>query len=344
MAGTSTAAYAITLNQYATSGGAAKLGMAPPTSNSGSAVEITDAASKGEGLIEDSTDGAYLDVTGYQDTVGATGVASSTGVSRVIDGLSNSGTISPTVLPTAAYSGSSIRAALTNNDDADFWATGSGSSGGDLTYDVAGNPSPTQTQLIASSTEQPQIFNGQLYAGTSGGGISEVTGGSPSGLPTSGSPTYTAFTMSGTNFSSADVIYSFVFDGSSTIYAVDYTSGYLIKFTGSGTTWTEAYGVSLGGTSEGSGVVGNFSGSNPVLYVTTATNLYSVTDSGSALTATSIATPGSGNTFLGVAWAPLATAPTVATNTGASTRSINRSISRPACCTRPTRTVMRQAS
>jgi hypothetical protein len=108
--------------------------------------------------------------------------------------------------------------------------------------------------------------------------------------------------------------YDFAFaPGGTALYLADNNIG-VQKFTFDGSVWSLAYNLTGAGsgTDRAYGLAVDFSGTDPVVYWTTPTDLWKVTDLGVAATGTSILTAGANYAFRGLDIVPVPE-PTAAT-------------------------------
>jgi hypothetical protein len=255
-----------------------------------------------EGLLTLSTNGSFLEATGYSAAVGTAAIASTTAAvaPRTVTSVDSTGTMVSTSLSTV-YSGNNIRSAITT-DGTNFY-TGGPASG--ILFGTTG--SATTTALSTANTRQVDIFNNQLYYSTGSGTTGIYSLGT--GLPTGGAQTATLVAASASP-------YAFVFanlggsPGFDTLYVADdtATTGGIKKYSLVGTAWT------LNNTILGSGIrglTGTGSGASFQLYATSGTSLFSLTDTAgynASLngTLTTLATAPTNEVFRGVAFAPTA--------------------------------------
>jgi hypothetical protein len=264
----------------------------------------------------------FLGVPGYNSALATAGVATSNTKATNLIGTGAT-VVNRVVFPTSGsplpFTGDNFRSIVPSSSST-FYASGDGSSGtGGIWY--YNGTSFTQISTTVTNTRNVDIFNDNLYFSTGSGstrGVYKVG----SGLPTSSAQTST----SEINMGSAASPYGFVLspDGN-TMYVADdraSTLGGIYKFTKSGGAWSQAYllgtGVSLIGAR---GLMVDFSGSDPIIYATTAeaslNRIIKITDTGSGSSSTTLATAASNYVFRGVDFAPAAapSAPTIGTLT-----------------------------
>ena len=191
-------------------------------------------------------------------------------------------------------------AAAHNND---YWATGGSTGVAYFGTGTAATVSSTVTNCRAVAVQ-----NGQLYFSTGSGttrGVYKVG----TGMPVASGTTSTNVISMG----SAASPFGFAFNAAGTIcYVADdltTAAGGIYKFTFNGTNWVQAYILGTGVANIGArGLCVDFSGSNPVIYATTAeataNRLIKITDAGASSTATTLATAATNTIFRGLAFAP----------------------------------------
>lgn len=300
----SNASTAIFLDEYSTTGTLVQ-SITIPTSGDNM---ITNSGSAGsEGAISLSPDGRYLAIAGYNiapGTASVNGTASAT-INRKILRIDKTGGL-VSLLSSTAYSANNIRSAVTNGTD--YWAGGTGSTAGTNGVQYFGTGTAGQVSSTVTNVRVVSIQNGQLYFSTGSGTVGIYKVGT--GLPTGTGETST-IAVNTTNGASTSP-YAFAFNSANTIcYVADdravASNGGIQKWTSiDGITWTLAYTLSANG-SGARGLVVDWSGSNPVIYATnsaTLTQILSITDTGSASTATVLATSATNTAIRGIAFAP----------------------------------------
>jgi hypothetical protein len=263
-----------------------------PTSNP---FHLMDSSASSDGQLTRSTNGAIIEIPGYNGIPTDAGVVSSnaSAVSRTIGTVDNTGAVD-TSRSLNMLSGNNFRSVISGDGSA-FWAAGQPG----IVY-VSGG---TVTSLCASNTRCLNISSGQLFYSTQSGinGI-YVLG---AGLPTSGTPPVNLVIDLTANGGNPE---AFQFNlTANTCYIADSRSskGGVFKYTYNGSGWVSNYLFSVSGGAFGLAV--DWSGANPVIYATTADgkNLITITDTGSGTTPTTLATvDGSTKYFHGVAFAP----------------------------------------
>jgi hypothetical protein len=319
------AAAPVFLDEYGPTGTKVQSVALPTTSSEGNTRLTASGQSRSEGLIDRSSDGRFIAVTGYDAAPGATGpgglsltTSDPTSVGRVLGLVDANGTVDTTTVLESSDTPSIIRSATTKDGER-LWATGgpttSTSGNGGVVTTTRG--SGTDTKVAgddASNLNALTIQGGQLFAS---GIVTHRLATVGSGTPTSGS----LGDLTGLPDNLLTYGYAFAdltgagFDGTSldTLYIADGSSrgGTIDKYRWDGTTWTSAGDVDVPGAF---GVVANVTGNSVSLAVTTPTHLVTLTDpSGSATTfspttPTVLATAATNTEFRGVALAPTAAA------------------------------------
>ena len=305
--------------------------VALPATTSGTSHALTASGSATSELnLTRSGDGRYLVLTGYDATVGTTGVASTTvaTVSRVVGRVAADGTVNTTTLVTDAFNGNNIRAAY-SPDGTVFYAVG-GSSG--VNYVTLGNTGASVNIAAAPANIRAiNSFGGNLYVSsgsTATLGISQIG----TGLPTTTGQTNTILTGLATATGSSP--YAFYFADLSTAvagvdvaYVVDdrtATGGGIQKYSLVGGTWMLNGTIASAATTVPAvrGLTGSVSGTTVTLLATATTGLYNVTDATgynvaptAALPTTPLVAAGTNTVFRGVALAPVAPAAATVTAT-----------------------------
>ena len=200
-----------------------------------------------EGRLMRSPNASYLTFAAYAAVPGFLSVATTTAsiVNRDACRVDAAGNVDSTTRLTTAFSGSDVRAAVTN-DGTSFWVSGTstGSSGG-VWYVPLGVAGGLQILSTPNDARTIGIFGGQLYGDalvtnvfTVGSGLPTTTGQTATTLP--GLPT--------TNMASPDGFALFDLNpnvaGLDTLYLADdrglAMGGGIQKWTFNGTTWTQA--------------------------------------------------------------------------------------------------------
>ncbi len=290
-----------------------------PSSSPYNLVESNSATSNGN--ISLSTDKAFVVVSGYNAPYNTASIASSTSATygRTIGKATSTG-----VLQTNGTFN-----ALTGNNYRSIASNGS-------VYYLAGQPgivytatdnttgiATTCTSIGTANTRIVGIFNNTLFysTGSSPVGISQL--GTFGNLPTTTATPTAIISVGGTSPSP----YGFTFspDGLTCYVADDRTSaGGILKYTYTGGTfsntsgwlggtWSLAYTLGTGVTNIGArGLTVDFSGTNPIIYGTSAEStlnrVFKITDTGASSTATTLATATANYIYRGICFAPQAPA------------------------------------
>ena len=185
VAGNTSAASAVSLVDYSTTGTPSGFSVALPTADSGSTHALVESGSAlNDGELTLSADGTSLIATGYDDTVGATSVTSSK-VARTIAVVSSTGTVdTSTTLSDSTAENNNFRSAAADTMPASGSTLWTGSGGG-LGVTTDGGTT-TSNYLTADKVHDVQIVDGQLYESTTKN-INAIG----TGLPTTGTPTDT---------------------------------------------------------------------------------------------------------------------------------------------------------
>jgi hypothetical protein len=312
----SNAAAPVFLDEYDQTGTKVQSIALPTAAADGNAALTAAGLSRSEGLISRSADGKYLAVTGYDAAVGATGpsgaslTASAPGsVARVVGIVDANGIADTSTALTSAGAPKIVRSALTDGDR--IWATGG--NGGIVTTTLGSAASSTVAGTADSNFTSLTAQGGQLFAsGILANRVTKVGTGFPSGAAAlsdvPGLPSnllaygYAFFDLTGAGWSGTNL---------DTLYLANASkrAGTLDKYRFDGTSWTLAQQLDVAGVT---GLVGNASGGNVSLALTTPTKLLKVLDTGASGTATlggvsTLATASAGTEFRGLALAPTGT-------------------------------------
>jgi hypothetical protein len=268
-----------------------------------------------EGALSISADGQWVTFGGTRAVVGTD--SNAVGVDRAIGRVDANGVVNTTQSITDAFQGDSLRSVATN-DGNQFWLSGAAgtATNGGLRY-VANTTDTTTTSLMPSggNSRQVQVLDGNLFiSGGSAAGPGRSVFQVGTGLPTSGSPTFTnTFPVAGSgpqyqSYYFADLNNALGWNGTvfDTLYSVDTngTAGGVDKWTFNGGAWVNSGVIPF---SNMANIIGFTNGSSITLYgATKETNgkLVTITD-----------TSGYNGTFSG-SWGDLAT-PVAATGTAA---------------------------
>ena len=315
--GTSSAANNLFIDEYNTTGASQtpimsvplpySVGTYPTSSSSSSNFSITTSGSAtSEGYITLSTDGKKICVPGYNAYLGLSSVASTSTSAPSTNyralGLVDVNGVATVPLAADFQSGNNLRSVV--SDGTQIWF--SGASG--LYYFTSKDDNGAKT-YASVNLRTMSIFNGKLYGSSaSGSNIGINVLGDISALGDGG--TSATETLITTGYPGTPSPYGFVFNPSGDVlYVADNNNGILKFSSTNGTSFAYQYTLN---TTSAYGLIGDFSGANPVLFATAGTNLYSFTDAGNPGTATattsSIVTLATTATqFKGLAWSPAVT-------------------------------------
>lgn len=306
---------AVVLREF-TPAGVPAYSMAIPTSSATGLTILGN--STAEGFLSLSSNGQQLVIPGYAGTY-TSSIASSTGtqVPRVIGTVDAAGTYTRVASSTSFHTGGNIRSAVSDGTG-NYWSLGSNQG---VNY-FGNSAAPANIEGFVTNNRALSIQAGDLAfssaAGTARGIYVVNTIGS--GTTTVPASTVTLVVPTGTasapcQFAIAPTLtYGYVADES----AIS-AGGGIQKWTFNGFTWTLAYtfatSTNTSVTVGARGLVVDFSGTNPVIYATSAetssNRLISIVDGGSLATSTitTLATATTSNTiFRGLAFTPTATA------------------------------------
>ena len=301
-------ATAVYLDEY-TSAGILVQSIALPTTGSNAVTAVGNSTT--EGLVSRSQDGTKLVFGGYRKDAGAVGVPSSDSYAttpRLVNTLSRDGTVASYGI--SSVNGSTSASALrstTTVDGSAFWIQTSSQ----LAYVGSAFSSSNAAVTIESRIwRQINVSDNKLYVSTT----SLTTSWKVATYGTLA--TNAASLTSGIDFDLSAGVIGYVFldldssvPGDDTLYAMNTVGSTLVKMTYDGTTWTNRGSIPSSG---GQTITAYVSNNVPVLYVTSASTLYSLTDTSGAhgtLTGalTTLATAASNTAFRGVGtFAPLA--------------------------------------
>ena len=216
-------ATAVFLDEY-TPAGVLVQSIAMPTTVSG-LNQILTAAGNGstEGLLNLSSDGQYLVLTGYNTVLGISSIGGSPSATRprTIGLVRYDATINTTTSLTDLSSGGPVRAAVSTNGTV-VWACGSGTSGGTggIRYATVGSILSTRLNTTGTTQLRELLINaGQLYVsgtanspriGTVGTGLPTTAGQTLTnlpGFPTTGAPGQFVFADLDAGVAGVDVLY-----------------------------------------------------------------------------------------------------------------------------------------
>jgi hypothetical protein len=283
--------------------------IAVPTTTIGANRRLTASGSATtEGLLSLSTDGRYLIFPGYDAAVGTATLTTSTSatVPRVIGRADSDLSLDTTTALTDALSGGNPRSATSTNGT-DLWISGT-SSGGGVRYATFGATTSTAIAATPTNLRVVNTFGGQLFVTSQSGAFRLATIGT--GAPTTTGQTITNLpgfptaTGSPYGFFFADLDAGVA--GLDTLYVAD-DGGTVGKYSLVSGSWT------LNGTASAVGIRGltaEVTGTTVTLFVTSATSLRTLTDTGgynqaiSAAASTLLAAAGTNTAFRGVAFRP----------------------------------------
>jgi hypothetical protein len=298
----SSAGTALYLDQYTTSGAFVNSLAIPST---GTSALVNSGTASSEGALTLSANGQYLVLAGYNASAGTASIANTaaSAAPRGVATVDAGGNYTLAATTGTAFSANNIRSGTTDGNG-NFWAAGA--NGGTIYYN---SPTTAITNSTTSVNNRViQDVGGNLYFSTGSGstrGIYEI----------SGTPTTTGNTaVSLINAGSSASPYDFAFNPGMTIaYVADsdnYTAssgiGGIEKWMLVTGTWTFQYSLSLG-TNGAVGLAVDFSGSNPVIYATSANgnSLFDVVDTGSSSTGSLLDTASANEVFRGLDFAPV---------------------------------------
>lgn len=322
------AATAVSLDEY-TPGGVLVQSIDLPTSVNGHNRILTASGNTNSELhMTRSADGHYLVLAGYSAAPGTPSVAASlsTDVSRVIGRIAADGSFDTSTSTGDAFSGASIRAAATA-DGTSFYAVGSNPG---VQYASLGAVAATQLSTAPASIRAINTFGGNLYVSTNVSpyiGLSQIG----TGLPTAAAQSVAA--LPGFPASTAGASpYGFYFaDLSATVPGVDVVyvaddrtngSGGLQKWSLVAGSWVLNGTIANTTTSALRGLNGMTTGTTVSLVASSTNGLFLLSDNAgynaapsTATLPAAIATAGTNTAFRGLAFAPVAPAPAIASFT-----------------------------
>lgn len=321
------AATEVFLDEYTTSGTLVQT-IALPTSISGNNRILTASGSATTELnMTRSADGHYLVLTGYSAAPGTTPLVTSptTDVARVIGLIAADGTVDTSTSTGDAFSGASIRAVATV-DGTSFYSVG-GNSG--VRYQAFGTAMTTQLNTTPTNIRSINVANGDLYissASTPYYGLSQVGTGLPTavGQAATALPGFPGATpgSSPNGFYFADL--SAAVPGVDVVYVADDrgTGGGIQKWSLVSGSWVQNGTIAGTASSAVRGLNGSTSGTTVSLAATSSSELFFITDNTGYNTApvltalpASIAAASTNTAFRGMAFAPVAPAPAIASFT-----------------------------
>jgi hypothetical protein len=316
--GTSSAASAVSLVDYSTSGTPSGYSVALPTTSSGSNHALVESGSAlNDGELTLSADDQSLIATGYNAAVGTASITSASGLPRTVAIVSPTGVVdTSTSLSDSTTEANNFRSATTAVTGGNIYVGSGGGTG------ITTDGGTSASYLTADKVHEVQVVGGQLYESTTKN-IYSIG----SGLPTSGTQTTTAL-LSGANLPAnfGPDQFALVTLGTgttpNTLYVADGSNGAtsgdpsaVEKYSLESGVWTATGSVSVPLVA---GLAVSVSGGVASIYVTGATStsasnntiLAGITDSsgfGGTLSgsATTLATAPSGTDFKGLAFAPV---------------------------------------
>jgi len=314
------------LDEYSATGSLVQ-SLPMPASASGSDRRfVAGAASTSEGMINRSSDGRFLTVTGYDAALGTAAVnaATSAAVNRVVGVIGADGSINTSTAIPDAFSANNIRSAV-STDGNDIWVGGAGTTTTTGVYHVTlGSTGPATLVNNTYAARNVAIYGGQLFFGTTTsaapGVINALGNGTPPGLSNAaGLPGLPGGGTGSTNqFVLLDLDAGVA--GLDTLYEADDTGVALKKWSLVSGTWV-ANGVVGGGSDDYDGLTAVVNGTSVTLFATrlkgaSADEFVTLTDSSGyngALTGTPtvLATAGANQEFRGVALTPLVPEPSM---------------------------------
>lgn len=286
-----------------------------PTSAPFNVTESGSATSGGQ-LVR-SANGAFLSVSGYNQVVGIGSVVATITPAnkRVLATIGNTGTTT-----TSAYdffSGNNFRSTASNGYS--YWCAGTVNAGVGLYYLQDRNATPVSLGSI--NTRVINVYNNNLhFSSASTGGIGIYQAGS-NGLPVrAADAAVTRLTDASYASTAGGSPYSFSINpAGNVLYIADDATfvngttqrGGVIKYTKSGQTWSYQYTLRVNAliTNGARGLEVDWSGTDPVLYITAAngTQIYKMTEAGSTSTSTQLGSNAPANyAFRGLQFAPVA--------------------------------------
>ncbi|HUI04022.1 MAG TPA: hypothetical protein VLZ77_10800 [Acidimicrobiales bacterium] len=308
----SSAAAPVYLDEYTPDGTLAQSVALPTTASGSDKPLVASGSASSEGELTLSADGRFLMATGYDTSVGTTGVSASSAssVPRTVARVDAAGDVDTTTALDDFADGNNPRSA-SSSDGTDIWV---GGAAGGVRHTTLGASNSTQiTSSADKNVRAVSIVDGQLYVSADPTKAGVTVGTVGSGLPTSGS-----FTVSNLPFASAPgepYQYALLTLGAGTspdtVYVADNSASAIEKYSLIGSTWSAEGDISVPGitgltANDDDGTVVLFatssgsSGEQGTLYEATDTSGAGATMSGSADVLASSAS----EAFRGVAFAP----------------------------------------
>jgi len=303
-------AFPVFLEEYTITGTLVQVIQLPIVVSGSNRRFVLTGTSTSEGNLTLSGDKHFITLAGYDADVGTATVATTAGISRVAALISDAGVINTSTYFSDGFTGSNIRGAYTM-DGTSFWLSGTASpaASGGVRYLTLGGLTSVQITNTVTNTRFVYIYNGQLYVSASSGaflGVNSVG----TGIPTTTGQTTVNYINTLTGSSSYGLAFSP--DGNTCYIADDRattSSGGVQKWTYNGTAWSLAYVLNTNLTTGCRGLTVNFSGSSPVIFAVSNTNLVTATDAGATSPFTTLMTCATNTIYRGVSFAPIAPAP-----------------------------------
>jgi len=250
-----------------------------------------------EGQLVLNADDQSFTVAGYVPPYTGSGSLSSRTSLQAPRGYATvnyNGTVSAVTTLTGTYSGQNIRAGFVSGSSA-WFAGGNGGGSGVEYYNGT-----SSLRIENANTRVLGLYGGSLYYSTGSGtqGIYKY-----SGLPISATTATAVLTgVAGQGTSPYD--FALAPDGN-TLYVADNALG-VQKFTFDGSIWTFDYNFtdSVVTADKAYGLAVDFSGTDPVLYWTSPTDIWKATDAGAGAAGTSILSAGANYAFRGLEVVP----------------------------------------
>ena len=319
IAALSSAAAAVFLDEYTTTGAYVQTVIMPTTDAVGGAnnqMFTASGTSTAEGLLNRSVDGRYLLATGYDAPTGTPTINMTTGAAfaRVVARVAADGTFDTSTRLADFASGSSPRSAI-SIDGGDIWITGGA---GGVRYTTVGATSSLQLATTPTNFRGIDMYDGQLYVSAQTGAFRFATVGS--GHPTTAGQTVT--NVPGTPATTLGSPYGFFMAdldgiaGVDTLYVCDDGIG-LLKYSLVSGSWVSSGTIGTN-ADDYFGVTGSVSGSTVTLYATrlngggadTIVRVIDTSGFGGTLTATAttLVTAAANTAFRGLDFSPQAAA------------------------------------
>ena len=310
----------VSLDEYSPTGTLVQSVPLPTAGNGSNKPLVAGGTATSEGELTLSADGQYLMATGYDSSVGTSGLSASAAatVPRTVARV-DSNTIVDTTTALTDFADANNPRSATSSDGTHLWV---GGAAGGVRYTTLG--SSTSTALTSSTfknVREVSIVGGQLYTSADPTKASVTVATVGTGLPTSGTQTPTDLPGIPTTTQPYEYVLLTLGSGAGpdTVYLADDASpgatatATIDKFSRSGSTWVAEGSVTVGNVL---GLTGSVVNGQAVLYATSSANsgqggtLTKVVDSagaGATMSATStlLATAPANEAFRGVAFAPV---------------------------------------